>query len=590
MFNTLPLMNFTALDDVTGFLGKIAGYIWSMPLVILLVGTGVYFSIRLVFPQFRRIGHSIAITRGKYDDPTDPGDITHFQALCAALSATVGVGNIAGVATALHAGGPGALFWMWVSAFFGMVTKYAECTLAQKYRVVHSDGSVSGGPMYYIEKGLGKNFKWLAVLFATCGLIATFGGGNMVQSNSMTIAFIDQFATQKFYNDTPLSKLNKGMGVGTIEGADFLIRSSDGRTLAIDISNARTVGDLLHTINNHPENYPRFIIAEIATDHNSIDITDLTHGVYEFTLASPGDSKFIEELGFINDDGSINKVDDIKIATFIPEKFFLRAMIGVAISVIVGLVIIGGIRRIGKVASKLVPFMSSVYVAGALFIILWNFTKIPDAFYLIIKHAFTPTAAVGGFAGATVLYTITWGVKRAAFSNEAGLGSAPIAHAAAKTKEPVREGLVAMMEPLVDTLIICTMTALVIIITGEWTSKADSSVLTKNAFSAGIPYFGGFIVSLGLILFAISTAISWSYYGDRCAEYLFGPAAIMPYRWVYVLALFVGAIVQLEFVWNFSDITLGLMALPNLIALIALSGVVIGLTKDYFSRKHIRTK
>jgi amino acid carrier protein len=405
----------------------------------------------------------------------------------------------------------------------------------------------------------------------------------------MTIAFIDQFATQKFYNDTPLSKLNKGMGVGTIEGADFLIKSSDGMTLAIDISNVRTVGDLLHTINNHPENSPRFVIAEIATDHNSIDITDLTHGAYEFTLASPSYSKFVEELGFINDDGSINKVDDIKIATFIPEKFFLRSMIGVAISIIVGLVIIGGIRRIGKVASKLVPFMSSVYVAGALFIILWNFTKIPEAFYLIIKHAFTPTAAAGGFAGATVLYTITWGVKRAAFSNEAGLGSAPIAHAAAKTKEPVREGLVAMMEPLVDTLVICTMTALVIIITGEWTSKADSSVLTKNAFSAGIPYFGGFIVSLGLILFAISTAISWSYYGDRCAEYLFGRNAIMPYRWIYVLALFAGAVVQLEFVWNFSDITLGLMALPNLIAIIALSGVVIGLTKDYFSRKHIRT-
>jgi alanine or glycine:cation symporter, AGCS family len=262
----------------------------------------------------------------------------------------------------------------------------------------------------------------------------------------------------------------------------------------------------------------------------------------------------------------------------------------VVISVVVGLVIIGGIRRIGKVASKLVPVMSSIYVAGALFIILWNYDMIPESFYLIIKHAFTPTAATGGFAGATVLYTITWGVKRAAFSNEAGLGSAPIAHAAAKTKEPVREGLVAMMEPLIDTLIICTMTALVIIITGEWTSKADSSVLTKNAFNAGIPYFGGFIVAIGLILFAISTAISWSYYGDRCAEYLFGKDAIIPYRWVYVIALFVGAVVKLELVWNFSDITLGMMALPNLIALIALSGVVISLTKDYFSRKHIRTK
>jgi AGCS family alanine or glycine:cation symporter len=215
---------------------------------------------------------------------------------------------------------------------------------------------------------------------------------------------------------------------------------------------------------------------------------------------------------------------------------------------------------------------------------------IPEAFSLIFKHAFTPTAATGGFAGATVLYTITWGVKRAAFSNEAGLGSAPIAHAAAKTKEPVREGLVAMMGPLIDTLVICTMTALVIIITGEWTTKADSSVLTKNAFNTGIPYFGGLIVAIGLILFAISTSISWSYYGDRCAEYLFGKNAIIPYRWIYVIALFIGAVVELELVWNFSDITLGMMALPNLIALIALSGVVISLTKDYFSRKHTRTK
>ena len=251
--------------------------------------------------------------------------------------------------------------------------------------------------------------------------------------------------------------------------------------------------------------------------------------------------------------------------------------------------IIGGIKRIGKVASMLVPVMSLIYVTGALFIIFWNYDRILDSFYLIFKHAFTPTAATGGFAGATVLYAVTWGVRRAAFSNEAGFGSAPIAHAAAKTKEPVREGLVALMEPLVDTLVICTMTALVIVITGEWTGKADSSVLTTNAFNAGIPYFGGVIVAIGLILFAISTAISWSYYGDRCAEYLFGPRAILPYRWLYVISLFVGAVVQLEFVWNFSDITLGLMALPNLIAIVALSGVVVSLTKDYFSRKHIRT-
>jgi Na+/alanine symporter len=590
MFNTLPLINLTGLGEVSEFLGKLAGYIWSMPLVILLVGTGVYFSIRLVFPQFRRFGHAIAIARGKYDNPDDPGEITHFQALCAALSATVGVGNIAGVAIALHAGGPGAVFWMWVAALFGMVTKYAECTLSQKYRVIHSDGTISGGPMYYIERGMGRKFKWLAILFATCGLIATFGGGNMVQSNSMTIAFTDQFATQKYYNDTPLSRLNKGMGVSIINGADFLVKSRDGKTLDVDISNAITVGDLLHTINKHPENSPRFIISEIATDNNSIEITDLTQGKHEFTLIATNDGKLIEELGFVNDDGSINKLSDSKISSVIPEKLFLKAILGVAISIIVGMVIIGGIKRIGKVASRLVPVMSSIYVAGALFIIFWNYDKILDSFYLIFKHAFTPTAATGGFAGATVLYAITWGVRRAAFSNEAGLGSAPIAHAAAKTKEPVREGLVAMMGPLVDTLVICTMTALVIIITGEWMGKADSSILTKNAFNAGIPYLGGVIVAIGLILFAISTAISWSYYGNRCAEYLFGPKAILPYRWLYVISLFVGAVVQLEFVWNFSDITLGLMALPNLIALIALSGVVISLTKDYFSRKHIRTK
>jgi len=585
-------MNLTALGEVSDFLGKIAGYIWGMPLVILLVGTGVYFSIRLIFPQFRRIGHAIAIARGKYDNPDDPGEITHFQALCAALSATVGVGNIAGVAIALHAGGPGAVFWMWVAALFGMVTKYAECTLSQKYRVIHSDGTISGGPMYYIEKGMGRKFKWLAILFASCGLIATFGGGNMVQSNSMTLAFTDQFATQKYYNDTPLSGLNNGAEISVQEGTDFIIKTRDGKAIEIDISRAGTVGDLINAINLHPAgspDSPNSVFAEIATDKNSIEFTDYTDGKHEFTLIDTNDGKLIGELGFVNGDGSINKLSDSKIATVIPEKLFLKAILGVAISIIVGMVIIGGIKRIGKVASRLVPVMSSIYVAGALFIILWNYDRIADSFYLIFKHAFTPTAATGGFAGATVLYAITWGVRRAAFSNEAGLGSAPIAHAAAKTKEPVREGLVAMMEPLVDTLIICTMTALVIIITGEWTGSADSSVLTKNAFNAGIPYLGGVIVAIGLILFAISTAISWSYYGDRCAEYLFGPRAIPPYRWIYVIALFVGAIVQLEFVWNFSDITLGLMALPNLIALIALSGVVISLTKDYFSRKHVRT-
>ncbi|MDR4505946.1 MAG: sodium:alanine symporter family protein [Candidatus Scalindua sp.] len=580
----------TILDEVTRFLEKVSGYIWSMPLVILLVGTGVYFSFRLIFPQLRKIGHSIAITRGKYDNPADAGDITHFQALCAALSATVGVGNIAGVAIAIHTGGPGALFWMWVAAFFGMVTKYAECTLSQKYRVVHGDGTVSGGPMYYIEKGLGSNFKWLAILFAACGLVATFGGGNMVQSNSMTIAFVDHFATQKYYEETPLSVLHKGKTIDRVDGVDLFIDVRDGRSLAIDVTEDETVGDFLHNINNHPDNSPKFVSAQIAMGNARIEIIDLTQGDHQFMLKSPGGVKVLKELGFIDNKGALTKSNDTKVATFVPERILLRSIIGIIISLVVGLVIIGGIRRIGKVAGKLVPFMSSIYVAGALFIICCHFTQIPHAFGLIFKHAFTPTSAIGGFAGATVLYTITWGVRRAAFSNEAGLGSAPIAHAAAKTTEPVREGLVAMLGPLIDTIVICSMTALVIIITGEWKSDADSSVLTKNAFNSGIPYFGGSIVSIGLILFAVSTAISWSYYGDRCAEYLFGKGAIIPYRWVYVAAIFVGAVMKLEFVWNFSDITLGLMALPNLIAIIALSGVVVSLTKDYFSRRHTRFK
>jgi len=436
---------------------------------------------------------------------------------------------------------------------------------------------------------MGSRFKWLAIVFASCGLIATFGGGNMVQSNSMVIAFTDQFATQKFYNDTPLSKIKNGGKPGKIDDTKFVIKTCDGRIIEIDISQTKTVGGFLSAINNHPENMSHTIMAEIAIDRNSIEFTDLTDGKHGFTLASSNGGKLVKNLGFVNDDGNINKLSNGKISTVMPENIILKAILGVAISVIVGMVIIGGIKRIGKVASKLVPVMSSIYVAGALFIIFWNYDKIIDTFCLIFTHAFTPTAATGGFAGATVLYAIKWGVRRAAFSNEAGLGSAPIAHAAAKTKEPVREGLVAMMGPLIDTLIICTMTALVIIISGEWTGNANSSVLTKNAFNAGIPYFGGTIVSIGLILFAISTAISWSYYGDRCAEYLFGRRAIMPYRWIYVVALFVGAVVRLEFVWNFSDITLGLMALPNLIAIIALSGVVISLTKDYFSRKHDRT-
>ncbi len=255
------------MDKATEILTLIGGYVMGLPFVVLIVSTGIFFTIRLFLPQVRKLGHGIAITLGYYDKPEHEGDISHFQALCAALSGTLGVGNIAGVATAIHIGGPGALFWMWVSGFFGMALKCAECTLAQKYRVVHEDGSVSGGPMYYIEKGLGPGFKWLACIFAFCCIVATFGGGNMVQSNSLTIAIVDHFAIQKYHDTLPLSTLNNGKGISAVEGAEFQIGLKDGTLLDIDTSDAKTIKDLLNAINLHPENHPQLVVsAKIALD------------------------------------------------------------------------------------------------------------------------------------------------------------------------------------------------------------------------------------------------------------------------------------------------------------------------------------
>jgi AGCS family alanine or glycine:cation symporter len=570
------------MERANAFLSELAGYIWGLPFIFLLVGAGIYFTVKLFFVQFRKIGHALAIITGRYDNPEDTGDITHFQALSTALSATIGVGNIAGVATAINAGGPGALFWMWVTALFGMATKYATCLLSLKYRKIHKDGSVSGGPMYYIERGLGPRFRWLAVLFAFSTAVSALGIGNMVQANSMSIAFVDQF----------------------------------GPALS------RTVPVLSKSV-----------------------VLPVFAGI-EFSL--------------------------------------LKILIGIAVTAVVGLVIIGGIKRIGQVASKLVPFMAILYIGGAIAILILHLDRIPGAFALIFRGAFSPTAAAGGFLGTTVLYTLTWGVKRAVFSNEAGLGSAPIAYAAAKTVEPVREGLVAMVGPFVDTVIICSMTALVLIVTGAWKTpqptelwargvtvyeapkrgeaekgiasarKYDgeisirggrlqgglrlvlnhglvqdpvffretdrgrimesgvlpvrggriqetgvviqgnalrtSSSLTRIAFKKGLPYLelGGLIVSLGLILFAISTAISWCYYGDRSVEYLLGGWAIRPYRWIYALFLFLGANVKIGIVWNFSDAANGFMAFPNLVAIIGLSSVVLAETRSYFSRSQVQ--
>jgi AGCS family alanine or glycine:cation symporter len=553
-------------EFINGTLGPTAsfleGYVWGWPAVFpllaaVLLGAGLFVTLRLGLIQIRGFRHAIAITRGKYDNPEDEGDLSHFQALTTALSATVGIGNIAGVAIAIRLGGPGALFWMWVTAFFGMALKYTECTLAVKYRDVHPDGSVSGGPMYYIERGLGPKWKWMAMAFAAFAAISSFGGGCMNQSN---------------------------------------------------------------------------------------------------TLAHMVDSSF-----------------------GIPAVFT-----GLVFSALVAIVIIGGIKRIGRVTAILAPTMALFYVGGALIILFINFRDVPAGLATVVTQAFAPEPLVGGGVGSLIM-TVTWGIRRGLFSNEAGQGSAPIAHATAKTKEPVREGLVASLEPFIDTLVICTMTGLVIVTSGAYRDRAEQALdfsaleavaveaaadeqlvslresraaaefevvdgdpvgaslvlfdsivhtprftdragepwngrlsldaagglslvgdgdvprvsgdalltgapMTAAGFRHGLGGFGNLIVTLGVILFAVSTAISWSYYGDRSVEYLFGPGAIMPYRWVFISFFFVGAILPLKAVWTYGDVALGLMSFPNLIAITLLSGVVVKMTRDYMSREQKQYK
>lgn len=526
-------------------------------IVIALLGTGVFMTLRLGFIQIRRLPHGFGVTSGKYDDPNEPGDVSHFQALTTALSATVGIGNIAGVAAAIHWGGPGALFWMWVTAFLGMAVKFSEVTLAQHYRQIEKedddpkswDGSVSGGPMYYIEKGLGKNWKPVAMFFAFALMCTSFLTGNAVQANTVA--------------DTVLS-----------------------------------------------------------------------------------------EFG---------------IAVWIT---------GLITASIVAFVILGGIRRIGKVTGILAPVMASVYVIGALLIVLSNFDQVIPTFQLIVQEAFNPSAGIAGTGVGAFMMTLMWGVRRGLFSNEAGQGSAPIAHAAAKTDEPVSEGVVALLEPFIDTIIICTMTGLVILTTGVWNQTFSTELafsgdvsyvqinetgnhvatdaperidvaggiqdgptqlawhevavggifldaeltqpfsgyllpaegravgsngqdvatlygpavesgapLTKRAFEKGLGAAGGYIVLFSVLLFAISTAISWSYYGDRCANYLFGSRGVLPFKMVFVAMHFVGAVLNLATVWALGDIALGFVTFPNLVALVMLSGVTVQLTKSYFERK-----
>ncbi len=538
------------------FIDNIIAY----PLLIILVGAGLFLTFRLGFIQFRQFGHGIKVATGKYDDPDDAGDVTHFQALTTALSATVGIGNIAGVALAIHWGGPGAIFWMWMTALLGMCTKYTEVTLAQRYRVVDTDGSrlvgtVSGGPMYYIEQGLGKAFKPLAMFVAAALILSSFMSGNAIQANT----------------------------VSDLMNAEFLIP------------------------------------------------TWLTGGVT---------------------------------------------------SAVVALVILGGISRIGRVTGVLAPVMGLLYVIGGVVILAINYNGVFPALASIFTEAFNPTAGVAGTGIGILLQTILWGVRRGLFSNEAGQGSAPIAHSAAKTQEPVSEGAVALLEPFIDTIVICTITALVVLTTGVWKNPVETQLLmgegdlsyvaeidgryqaigagdipeeiiidqgipatsenngimyawhevpvsqffsdsnhsmpftgiintqdgvaisaidqmqldvlygpavengapmTALAFEQGLGDIGKYLVILCVFLFAISTAISWSYYGDRCSMYLFGKSSILPFKIVFVVMHFIGAVTSLNTIWGIGDTAIALLTIPNVVALVLLSGIAKKLTDDYFN-------
>jgi AGCS family alanine or glycine:cation symporter len=449
-----------AIDDV---LVAYNDYIGGYAVLFLLIPTGLYFIFKLKFLNVTMLRHSINVVAGRYDRKGDQGDVNHFKALTTALSATVGTGNIVGVSLAIYLGGPGSVFWMWVTGFLGMILKYTECTLSHKYRRFNSDGTVSGGPMYYMEYGLkdkiGKAAKVLAIIFGVAAILCSMGTGNMAQTNSMSDALFTNYSIPNWLS-------------------------------------------------------------------------------------------------------------------------------GIVITSLVFMIVVGGIKRIAEVTSLLVPFMAIFYLLAAFTVIGAEYDRIPGAFAMIVSDAFTGTAATGGFVGSTFIVTLIWGVRRGLFSNEAGQGSAPFAHAAAKTEYPAREGLVASLEPLVDTLIICTLTALVIILSGAWDSGIKGVGMTVLGMETGlerigIPGLGGHIVAIGLLLFAFSTVVSWNYYGTRASIYLFGEKSVRYYNYVYCLFVFFGCIWGIDLVWHFVDTVITFMTIPNLIALLLLAPVVVKETRHY---------
>lgn len=447
------------MEAITSVIGAINGIVWGPMMLVLILGVGLFLMLGLKLMPILKLGTGFKLLwsgRSADGEALKEGEIPPYQALMTALSATVGTGNIAGVATAVFLGGPGALFWMWCTALVGMATKYAEAVLAVKYREVDEAGNHVGGPMYYIKNGLGAKWAWLGTAFAGFGAIAAFGIGNTVQSNS--------------------------------------------------------------------------------------------------------------------------------VADVIQSNFGLNVWItGAILMVLVGAVLIGGIKRIGSVAGALVPLMAIAYLVAGLVVLAMNADAIPAALDMIFSYAFTETAAEGGFAGAAVWMAIRFGVARGIFSNEAGLGSAPIAHAAAQTNSPVRQGMVAMLGTFIDTLIICSITGLVIITSGEWTSGVSGAALTSAAFSHSLPGVGNYLVAIALAVFAFTTIIGWSFYGERCVEFLFGLKAITPYRILWIIAVPIGAGLSLDFIWLLADTLNAMMAIPNLIALALLSPVVFKLTREYFA-------
>lgn len=463
------------LNTLNDVLNNVDNFIWGMPLIILILFTGILLTVRLRGLQIRHLGKALHYVFHNVDD--GEGEVTSFGALCTALSATIGTGNIVGCATAIVAGGPGALFWMWLAAFFGMATKYAEGMLAVKYRVIAEDGHALGGPFYYIEKGMGKNFKWLAKLFCVFGtMVGLFGIGTFTQVNGITSAVNNFF----------------------------------------DPSN-------VHTISLFGMNYSISVVVA-----------------------------------------------------------------GIIVTICAGLVIIGGIKRISKVSEVIVPFMAVTYIGVCLIIVFTHLPQVPAAFAEIVQSAFGLKAVAGGAIGAMTV-AMQKGIARGIFSNEAGLGSAPIAAAAAQTNEPVRQGLVSMTGTFIDTIIVCTMTGLAIVMTGAWDMGLEGVAVTTKAFALGLPFpakASAFVLMMCLVFFAFTTILGWAYYSERCLEYLVNGKkfVITAFKWFYILAVFIGPFMTVSAVWTIADICNGLMAFPNLVALLALNGDVVSETRGYLER------